>query len=50
MTRKELELENEQLKQQIEKMKCCFLCKYSDICKFADCDKKLHCDEWSLKK
>ena len=55
--RKELEKENEELKQQIEKMKCCQNCKYGYKkireepccnCKHIPSDRKI--DKWELKE
>lgn len=45
---KELEKENEQLKQQIEKMKRCYNCKFND--KFVDvpCDDCDNYSKWEL--
>lgn len=38
----------EQLKQQIEKMKCCYLCKNVYDCAFADVFNFHCCDKWEL--
>lgn len=44
----ELEKENEQLKQQNAKMKCCYLCKSVYNCAFADVFNFHCCDKWEL--
>jgi hypothetical protein len=46
----ELEKENERLQQQIEKMKCCYLCKSVYNCAFADVFNFHCCDKWKLAK
>lgn len=38
----------EQLEQQIEKMKCCYLCKSVYNCAFADVFNFHCCDKWEL--
>lgn len=38
----------EQLEQQIEKMKCCYLCKSVYNCAFADVFNFHCCDKWKL--
>lgn len=40
----------EQLEQQIEKMKCCYLCKSVYNCAFADVFNFHCCDKWKLAK
>lgn len=39
---------NEKLKAQIEKMKCCYLCKKVYECAFADVFNHHSCDNWEL--
>lgn len=44
----DLEQENEQLKAQVEKMKCCYLCKSVYDCAFADVFNFHSCDKWEI--
>jgi hypothetical protein len=65
VSKSDLQKENEELKQQIEKMKCCGNCKYSNqesvysiVCKVGGVDKSDYinvddnqvCDKWEIKE